>query len=175
MMFIHVYNNYVSLSQESFVHALGTHIDETKANVFMSCAILNVYSLNEDFEYGYPILMHKKHFYLKKTVKRSMLCQHPVAASCIKPLAFCFKPLVIQWKGTLHNDVEFATVYCRINCNKFMTLSNRTSRYICKCIRMAFSVIINLENTGCYDCQFSPIDWLFVLIERKSEHRWSSL
>ena len=39
-------------------------------------------------------------------------------------------------KGTLRNDVEFATVYRRIYCRKFMTLSNQTSRNIFKCIRI---------------------------------------
>ena len=33
-------------------------------------------------------------------------------------------------------DVGFPTVYRGINCRKFLTLSNQTSRYICKCIRM---------------------------------------
>ena len=36
----------------------------------------------------------------------------------------------------LRNDVGFPTVYRRIYCRKFMTLSNQTSRCICKCIRI---------------------------------------
>ena len=60
----------------------------------------------------------------------------PAAASCIKPLASCIYSLVNQWKATLRNDVGFPTVYRRIYCRKFMTLSNQTSRCICKCIRI---------------------------------------
>ena len=43
------------------------------------------------------------------------------------------KPHVIQWYVTLK---LFPTVYRRIYCRKFLTLSNQTSRYKLKCIRM---------------------------------------
>ena len=46
------------------------------------------------------------------------------------------KPHVIQ-KCDVINDVKlFPAVYRRIYCRKFLTLSNQTSRYISKCIRM---------------------------------------
>ena len=45
------------------------------------------------------------------------------AASFIKPLASCIYSLVNQGKETLRNDVGFATVYRRIYCRKFVTLS----------------------------------------------------
>ena len=40
---------------------------------------------------------------------------------------------------TSENDVGFPTVYRRIYCRKFLTLSNQTSRYIHKCIRIRVS------------------------------------
>ena len=84
-----------------------------------------------------PILMHYKHFPFKKTVKMYFVVPiRQATASCIKPLASCIYSLVNQWKATLRNDVGFPTVYRRIYCRKFMTLSNQTSRCICKCIRI---------------------------------------
>ena len=89
-----------------------------------------------------PILMHYQHFPFKKTVKMyfvALIC--PAAASCIKPLASCIYSLVNQWKATLGYDVGFLTVYRRIYCRKFMTLSNQTSLCICKCIRILNSYL----------------------------------
>ena len=78
-----------------------------------------------------PILMHYSIFPFKKTVKMSFVAPIlPVAASWIKPLANCIYSL------TLRNGVGFPTVYSRIYRRKFMTLSNQTSRCICKCIRI---------------------------------------
>ena len=77
-------------------------------------------SPNENFEYSYPL---------------TMLRLRTAAASCIKPLASCIYSLVNQCKATIRNDVEFPTVYGRIYCRKFLTLSNQTSRYKLKCIR----------------------------------------
>ena len=65
----------------------------------------------------------------------------PASASCIKPLASCIYSLVNQWKATLRNDVGFPSVYRRIYCRKFMTLSNQTSRCICKCIRIIIIIV----------------------------------
>ena len=80
-----------------------------------------------------PILMHYQHFPFKKTVKMYFVALiRPAAASCIYSL-------VNQWKVALHNDVGFPTVYHRIYCRNFMTLSNQTSRCICKCIRIIFN------------------------------------
>ena len=42
-------------------------------------------------------------------------------------------PDINQSKATFHNDVGFATVYRRIYCRIFLTLSTQTSRYIRKC------------------------------------------
>ena len=39
-------------------------------------------------------------------------------------------------KSNVSNEVEFPTVYHRIYCRKFMTLSNQASRCICKCVRI---------------------------------------
>ena len=68
----------------------------------------------------------------------------PVTASCIKPLASCINSLVNQCKATLRNDVGFATVYRRINCCKFMTLSKKMTRCICKCINLEY-LLVRLE------------------------------
>ena len=90
-----------------------------------------------------PILMHYQHFPFKKTVKIYFVALiPPAAASCIKPLASCIYSLVNQWKVMLRNDVGFPTVYCRIYCRKFMTLSNQTSHCICKCIRMSIGLFL---------------------------------
>ena len=88
-----------------------------------------------------PILMHYQHFLFKKTMKMYFVALiRPAAASCIKPLASCIYSLVNQWKATLRNDVGFPTVYRRIYCRKIMTLSNQTSRCICKCISIKDSI-----------------------------------
>ena len=92
-------------------------------------------SPNENFEYCYPHSNALLIFSLQKDGEKYFVAPiHPAAASCIKPLASCIYSLVNQWKATLRNDVWFPTVYCRIYCRKFMTLSNQTSRCICKCI-----------------------------------------
>ena len=84
-----------------------------------------------------PILMHYQHFPFKKNSEMYFVALiRPAAASCIKPLASCIYSLVNQWKATLRNDFGFPTVYRRIYCRKFMTLSNQTSRCIFKCIRI---------------------------------------
>ena len=47
------------------------------------------------------------------------------------------KPQVIKTKCDVIDDVKlFPTVYQRIYCRKLLTLSNQTSRYKIKCIRM---------------------------------------
>ena len=89
------------------------------------------------------ILLHYQKLPFKKTVKLYFVALiRPAAASCIKSLASCIYSLVNQWKATLRNGVGFPTVYHRIYCRKFMTLSNQTSRCICKCIRMYFYVYL---------------------------------
>ena len=74
------------------------------------------------------ILMHlfifsiDKMYYLHKATS---------AVSCVKSNAS-------QWEATLRDDVGFSTVYRRIYMyrRKCLTLSNQTSRYIRKCIRI---------------------------------------
>ena len=94
-------------------------------------------SPNENFEYGYPHSNALLNFPFKTTTKMYFIAPfRPAAASCIKPLASCIYSLANQWKATLRNDVGFPTVYYRIYCRKFMTLSNQTSCCFCKCIRI---------------------------------------
>ena len=96
-------------------------------------------SPNENFEYGYPHSYALLTFSLQKDSENVLFCAYTSSdASCIKPLVSCIYSLVNQWKATLRNDVGFPPVYRRIYCRKFMTLSNQTSRCICKCIRMTF-------------------------------------
>ena len=93
-------------------------------------------SPNENFENGNPHYNALLTFSLQKDKEMYFVPPiRPVAASCIKLLANCIYSLVNQWKATLRNDVGFPTVYRRIYCRKFMTLSNQRSRCICKCIR----------------------------------------
>ena len=81
------------------------------------------------------------------------------------PILMCFYNLVSNWsfasciklhKGVRHptkndviNDVKlFSTVhvYRRIYCRKFLTLSNQTSRYKSKCIRISYYSFIKLSH-----------------------------
>ena len=104
-------------------------------------------SPNENFEYGYPNSNALLNFPLKKTVKMYFVApKRPAATSYIKPLASCIYSLVSQWKATLHNDVGFPTVYRRIYCRKFMTLSNQRSRCICKCTRIQNNIYERYSN-----------------------------
>ena len=74
------------------------------------------------------------------------------------PILICFNSLVTNWsvasrikphKGVCHpikcdviNDVKiFLAVYGRIYCRKILTLSNQTSRYKRKCIRIDFMIL----------------------------------
>ena len=83
--------------------------------------ILRYTSPNENFEYGNPHSNAFLQFDLKlEDCKPHKAARHPV-------------------KGDIIDDVKlFATVYRRIYCRKFLTLSNQTSRYKCKCIRIGF-------------------------------------
>ena len=100
-------------------------------------------SPNENFEYGYPHSNALSTFSLQIDTEMYFVALiRPAAASCIKTLASCIYLLVNQWKATLRNDVGFPTVYRRIYCRKFMTLSNQTSRCICKCIRMFYGICL---------------------------------
>ena len=76
-------------------------------------------SPNENFEYGYPHSNAFLQFWLKlERCKPYKIERHPTICDVI-------------------NDVKlFPTVYHRINCRKFLTLSNQMSRYKSKCIRI---------------------------------------
>ena len=94
-------------------------------------------SPNENFEYGYPHSNAQLTFSLQNDSEKVLFLRlRTAAASCIKPLASCIYSLVNQWKATLRNDVGFPTVYHRIYCRKFLTLSNQTSHHKLKCIRI---------------------------------------
>ena len=76
-------------------------------------------SPNENFEYGYP--------------HSNALLQFDLKLERCKP----HKAARHQTKGDVIDDVKlFPTVYRRIYCRKFLTLSNQTSRYKRKCIRI---------------------------------------
>ena len=76
-------------------------------------------SPNENFEYGYP--------------NSNALLQFPIKLKGCKR----HKTAHLPTKSDLIDDVKlFLTVYGRIYCRKFLTLSNQTSRYRCKCIRI---------------------------------------
>ena len=86
-----------------------------------------------------PILMHYNIFLQNDS--ENLLCYAYTSSGCQLHKTACqLHIFTCQRKATLCNDVGFATVYRRIYCCKFMTLSNQTSRCICKCIRMTFHV-----------------------------------
>ena len=68
------------------------------------------------------------------------------------------KPDVSQSKATFNNNVGLATVYCRIYCRIFVTLSNQTPRYIRKWIRILFqwihTLVISKNLFACYESHF---------------------
>ena len=82
-------------------------------------------SPNENFEYGYP--------------HSNALLQFELKLGRCKPLKAARHPK----KCDVMNDVKlFPTVYRRIYCRKFLTLSNQTSRYKLKCIRIVVYLIL---------------------------------
>ena len=76
-------------------------------------------SPNENFEYGYP--------------HSNALLQFDLKLERCKPHRAACHPT----EGDVIDDVKlFPTVYRRIYCRKFFMLSNQTSCYKCKCIRI---------------------------------------
>ena len=74
---------------------------------------------NENFEYGYP--------------HSNALLQFSLELERWKPHKAAFH----STRCDVINDVKtFPIVYHRINCRKFLVLSNQMSRYKIKCIRM---------------------------------------
>ena len=86
--------------------------------------------LNENFEYSYPHSNALITFSLQKDSENVLCCAY-MYSSCQLHKTACQLHMHLS-----HNDVEIPTVYRRIYCRKFMTLSNQMSRCICKCIRM---------------------------------------
>ena len=75
------------------------------------------------------------------------------------PILMCFSSFVSNWsiasrikphviqRCDIINDVKlFPTVYHRIYCRKFLTLSNQMSRYKIKCIRIFFLLHVYVYN-----------------------------
>ena len=95
--------------------------------------ILRYTSPNENFNYDYPHSNALLTFSLKITLWKCTLFL-PTTSDCQLHIFTC--DVLNQWKATLCNDVGFATVYGKIFCHIFMTLSNQMSSWLCKCIRM---------------------------------------
>ena len=77
-------------------------------------------SPNENFEYGYPHSYVLLKFLLKlKRCKPHKAARHPTC-------------------DIINNVKQFLTVFRRIYCRKFLTLSNQTSSYKSKCIGMYY-------------------------------------
>ena len=86
--------------------------------------ILRYTSPNENFEYGYPHSNALLQFRLKlELCKPHNAARHPTNCEVINDVK-------------LFPTVNRTTVYCRIYCRKFLMLTNQTSRYKSKCIRM---------------------------------------
>ena len=86
-------------------------------------------SPNEKFEYGYP--------------HSNALLQFDLKLERCKP----HKAARHQTKGDVIDDVKlFPTVYRRIYCRNFLTLSNQTSRYKRNCIRIVFKTSMLVET-----------------------------
>ena len=49
---------------------------------------------------------------------------------------------IYKIRGYLYSKFSFGEVYRRIYSRKFMTLSNQTSRCICKCIRIPSGIVL---------------------------------
>ena len=102
---------------------VGNNIDEIDKKLIPASIhpwyIRRYTSPNENFEYGYP--------------HSNALLQFELKLERCKP----HKPARHPKKCDVINDVKlFPTVYGRIYCRKFLTLSNQTSRYKLNCIRI---------------------------------------
>ena len=95
---------------------------------------------NENFEYGYPHSNALLQFYL------NFECYKPHKAACH------------QTKCDVINDMKpFLTVYRRIYCHKFLTLSNKTSRYKSNCIKIKVNFHENCYNIFDWTAQYYNI------------------
>ena len=89
-------------------------------------------SPNDKFEYGYP---HSNVLFNIFTSKPGI---------CFKNISYMSDVYPLRWPiiSDVAHDVGFPTVYRGIYCRKFLTLSNQTSRFICKCIRIVFHIAL---------------------------------
>ena len=98
-------------------------------NVYPTIYLGRYTSQNENFEYGYP--------------HSNALLQFELKLECCKS----YKAARHRTKCDVIYDVKlFRTVYLRIHCCKFLTLSNRTSRYKLKCIRIWSSPLFSKQG-----------------------------
>ena len=102
-------------------------------------------SPNENVEYGYPHSYALLQFHLK--LER---CKPHKAAHHLT-------------KCDVTNDIKlFPTVYQRIYCRKFLTLSNQTLRYKIKCIRISYL------SKQCFGCSTENSQHMFWLMNKKN-------
>ena len=89
-------------------------------------------STTENFEYGFPRF-------------NALLKFHHELERC-KPHKAALHPT----KCYVINDVkQFPTVYCRIYCRKFLTLSNQMSHYKSKCINIQNGTLLRRHTILC--------------------------
>ena len=83
-------------------------------------------SLSKHFEYGYP---HSNALLCRFSVK---ILFHLKSECCKAQKATCHPT-----NCGANNDIKLLlTVNCRINCPKFLTVSNQMARYISMCVKM---------------------------------------
>ena len=93
-------------------------------------------SPNDKFEYGYP----------HSNVLFNMFTSKP--GICFKNISYMSDVYPLRWPiiSDVAHDVGFPTVYRGIYCRKFLTLSNQTSRYICKWIRINIFMAVRYRS-----------------------------
>ena len=118
-------------------------------------------SPNDKLEYGYP---HSNVLFNIYTSKPGIYLKN---ISCMRDVNSLRWPII----SDVAHDVGFPTVYRGIYCRKFLALSNQTSRYICKCIRMSFNMINNLSGNAPYCLLASPVILFTTIGQRGSKSR----
>ena len=88
------------------------------------------------------------------------------------PILMHFCSLISNWsvasrikpQGDVIDNIKlFPTAYRRIYCRKFLTLSNQTSRYKRKCIRIFFLCIWDTDSKKSFNFLLNPNCILVVL------------
>ena len=144
-------------------------------------------SSNEIFEYSYPHSNAQVTFLLKTDCENVVCCANVQRLSTAlnrSPAAYIHFSANEKRRYILMSSLwQYIAVYRRIYCRKFMTLSNQTSRFICKCIRIClltlflaksseFTVldsvasytgkrILTISMLGNFSCFFVVICWFF--------------